>query len=193
MLRTLLISVCVVAMLPALSSAAEPAVVQADPGIFEPIKAFADSFNAAWQGGSTQVPDIFTDDIAVIDLFPPFYWHGTSEIAIWYSMIMPNGDRSLRQHVELGSPYIVTIGSGEKRSTSGTGDTAYVVVPATLTYNFNGKQQTTKAVYSWTLRHEGGRWRVCAHSWGTTSETQPHSVQYLIRVPWATPAPGPVR
>ena len=190
MYRAVLIAVCLLAMTPAAAVAAQAQTVPADPGIFTPIKAFVDSFNTAWQGGSTAMPDIFTDDIAVIDLFPPFYWHGKSEVITWYSMIVPSdGDRSLQQHVELGSPYIVTIGAGEKRSTTGTGDTAYVVVPATLTYVFKGEKQITKAVYSWTLRRENGQWRVCAHSWGTTSETQPHAIHYTVSVPWPTPEP----
>lgn len=193
MLRTLLVAACIFAMMPTATFGAQSSV-PVDPGIFTPIKAFADSFNAAWQGGPTSMPDIFTDDISVIDLFPPFYWHGKSEVVSWYSMIMPSkGDRALRQHVELGSPFIVTVGVGERRSTTGSGDTAYVVVPATLTYVFNGKPQITKAVYSWTLRREGGRWRVCAHSWGTISETQPHAVQYTINVPWPTPSPAQMR
>ncbi|MBV8172682.1 MAG: nuclear transport factor 2 family protein [Candidatus Eremiobacteraeota bacterium] len=189
MLRTLLVAACILVMTPAAAFAAQSHNVTVDPGVFIPIKAFADSFNAAWQGGPTTMPDIFTDDISVIDLFPPFYWHGKSDVVRWYSMIMPSkGDRALHQHVELGSPFIVTVGAGERRSTTGSGDTAYVVVPATLTYVYNGKQQITKAVYAWTLRHEAGRWRVCAHSWGTISETQPHAVRYTISVPWARPA-----
>lgn len=47
-----------------------------------------------------------------------------------------------------------------------TGDAAYVVVPATMTFNVHGKQITQSgAVFTMALRRFSDGWRITAWAW----------------------------
>ena len=59
-------------------------------------------------------------------------------------------------HITLDAPRHVDV----------TGDNGYVVVPATMTFDLNGKQLTqTGALFSVALRNVGGEWRLTAWAW----------------------------
>jgi hypothetical protein len=62
------------------------------------------------------------------------------------------------------SEYHVTL--DEPRHANVTGDAAYVVVPATMTFNLQGKQVTqTGAVFTVALRKLAEGWRIAAWAW----------------------------
>jgi hypothetical protein len=62
------------------------------------------------------------------------------------------------------SDYRVTL--GEPRHANITGDSAYVVVPATMTFDLQGKQVTqTGALFTVALRKVAEGWRIAAWAW----------------------------
>jgi hypothetical protein len=64
-----------------------------------------------------------------------------------------------KQHGASG--YRVTL--NEPRHANVTGDAAYVVVPATVTFNLQGKQvRQTRAVFTVALRKLAEGWRIAA-------------------------------
>ncbi len=68
------------------------------------------------------------------------------------------------------SDYFVTV--GEPLHNNVTGDSAYVVVPATMTFKVGGKQITQSgAVFTVALRKLADGWRIAAWAWakGTSS------------------------
>jgi predicted DCC family thiol-disulfide oxidoreductase YuxK len=62
------------------------------------------------------------------------------------------------------SDYFVTL--GEPLQNNVTGESAYVVVPATMTFKVNGKSMTqTGAVFTVALRKLPEGWRIAAWAW----------------------------
>jgi len=62
------------------------------------------------------------------------------------------------------SGYVVTL--GEPRHVNVTGDSAYVVVPASMTFNVHGKHITqTGATFTVALRKVAEGWRIAAWAW----------------------------
>ena len=62
------------------------------------------------------------------------------------------------------SGYQITL--GVPRHVDVTGDNAYVVVPATMTFNIQGKQVTqTGSMFTVALRKLGTEWRLTAWAW----------------------------
>ena len=62
------------------------------------------------------------------------------------------------------SGYFVTLGQPLHENV--TGDSAYVVVPATMTFTVDGKKVTqTGAVFTVALRQRPDGWRIAAWAW----------------------------
>jgi hypothetical protein len=62
------------------------------------------------------------------------------------------------------SDYFVTL--GEPLHNNITGDSAYVVVPATMTFKVRGQQVTqTGAIFTVAFRRLAGGWRIGAWAW----------------------------
>ena len=69
----------------------------------------------------------------------------------------------ISEHVG-ASGYHITL--GEPRHLDVIGDNAYVVVPATMTFNIQGKQVTqTGSIFTVALRKLGTEWRMTAWAW----------------------------
>ena len=71
------------------------------------------------------------------------------------------------------SDYVVTV--GEPLHNNVTGDSAYLVVPATMSFKVGGKQVTQSgAVFTVALRKLAEGWRIAAWAWarGTTRDIE---------------------
>ena len=79
------------------------------------------------------------------------------------------------------------IALGEPRHVDVTSDHAYVVVPATMSFDLRGKHVTqTGSLWTVALRKVGGVWRLTAWAWAWATPRGDVSVSY--RVPLASSA-----
>ncbi|WP_395311336.1 nuclear transport factor 2 family protein [Mycobacterium sp. AMU20-3851] len=119
------------------------------------IRTYLDAFNA---GDVDAMTGAFCPDGAILDGMAPHLWVGPTAAADWYRDVMA-------ESAHLGaSDYHVTL--GEPRHHDVSGDHAYVVAPATMTFDLDGKRRTqTGAVFTVALRRLAGNWRVAAWAW----------------------------
>ena len=116
-----------------------------------PVNRWIDAYNA-----HRALPeDIFTDDVAVTDEFPPYVWTGIAGATQWDRAI----DRGFppQAHVETGAPRAFR--------TDRAGDRASFVLPATLTYVVQGKNVTEHALWLFVVVRSGDDWKIAADTW----------------------------
>jgi len=95
---------------------------------------------------------------SILDGMAPHLWQGPTASQDWYKDVLIEG----KQHG--ASDYFVTI--GEPLHNDVTGDSAYVVVPATMTFKVGGKQVTQSgAFFTVALRKLAEGWRIAAWAW----------------------------
>ncbi len=95
---------------------------------------------------------------SILDGMAPHVWHGPTATQDWYRDVLVEGE----QHG--ASDYFVTL--GEPLHNNVTGESAYVVVPATMTCKLRGKQVAQSgAVLTVALRKLTEGWRIAAWAW----------------------------
>jgi ketosteroid isomerase-like protein len=119
------------------------------------LHAYLDAFNA---GDQVAMSAAFAADGSILDGMAPHLWLGPTAAADWYRDVLTEG-------AHLGaSGYRVTVGEPVHNDT--TGDAAYVVVPATMTFDLAGTRITqTGAMLTVALRKLPEGWRVAAWAW----------------------------
>ncbi|PJK18932.1 nuclear transport factor 2 family protein [Mycolicibacterium goodii] len=126
------------------------------------VQRYLDAFNA---GDPVGMSAAFAPDGSILDGMAPHLWLGPTAAADWYRDVLTEGAR-------LGaSGYHVTIGEPTHNST--TADSAYVVVPAGMTFDLNGTRvtQTCSTLTVALLRLPVG-WRVAAWAWSKGAQQQ---------------------
>jgi ketosteroid isomerase-like protein len=99
------------------------------------------------------------DQAVIVDDFAPHLWTGAGACAKWASDF--DADNKKNQVTDV----VVTL--GKPRHLDVTGDRAYVVVPASLTFKDHGKAMAEPAaVWTFVLQKSGGSWRITAWAWG---------------------------
>ena len=119
------------------------------------VHTYIDAFN---RGDKKAMAEAFANSVAILDELPPHKWQGPNAGEEWYKEPVVSDKREgVGNHfVILGYPWHV----------STTGDSAYVVVPATMTFTVNGKKvKQTGAVITAALRNRSGRWLITAWEW----------------------------
>jgi len=106
---------------------------------------YIDAFN---EGDAKVMATTFTVPGSILDGMAPHVWQGPTATQDWYRDVLAEG----KQHG--ASDYFVTV--GQPLHNNVTGDSAYVVVPATMTFKMQAKQVTQSPARSL-------RWR-CASS-----------------------------
>ena len=130
----------------------------------EPIAAvrqYLDGFN---KGDAKVMASTFADPGSILDGMAPHVWHGPTAAEDWYRDVLIEG----KQHG--ASDYSVTV--GEPLHNNVTGDSAYIVLPATMTFKLGDKQITQSgAIFTVALRKVAEGWRIAAWAWakGTAS------------------------
>jgi hypothetical protein len=100
----------------------------------------------------------FAPQSSILDGMAPHLWSGPTAGQDWYRDVLAEG----KQHGATG--YLVTL--DEPRHANVTGDAAYVVVPATMTFDLQGRQVTqTGALFTVALRKLAGGWRIATWAW----------------------------
>ena len=119
------------------------------------VQTYLDAFNA---GDPSAMSAAFASDGSILDGMAPHLWLGPKAAADWYRDVLAEGEH-------LGaSGYHVSIGDPVHNDT--TGDAAYVVLPATMTFDLKGNTVTqTGATFTVALRRSTDGWRVAAWAW----------------------------
>lgn len=126
------------------------------------VQAYLAAFNAGDVGAMTAA---FVTDGSILDGMAPHLWLGPTAAADWYRDVLSEG-------ANLGaSGYHVTV--GEPLHDDEDGDNAYVVVPATMTFDLKGAHVTqTGAIYTVALRLIEQNWRIAAWAWAKGTAQQ---------------------
>lgn len=121
----------------------------------EAVRAYLAAFN---DGDSAAMSAAFAFDGSILDGMAPHLWLGPTAAEDWYRDVLTEG-------AHLGaSGYQVSIGEPEHNDT--TRDTAYVVAPATMTFELNGTRIVQSgAKFTVALRKFDDQWRVAAWAW----------------------------
>ncbi len=116
---------------------------------------YVDAFNNADPAGMAAA---CADPMQILDGMSPHVWQGPTAAEDWWTDVLAEGE-----HLGLSG---LRIALGEPRHVDVTGDYAYVVAPATMTFDLRGQQVTqTGAVYTVALRKVGAAWRLSAWAW----------------------------
>ena len=119
------------------------------------VRQYIDVFN---KGNGEAMAAIFAVPGSILDGMPPHVWQGPTASQDRYRDVLIEGE----QHS--ASDYFVTL--GEPLHNTITGESAYVVVPATMTFKVQGQQVTqTGAVFTVALRKLPEGWRIAAWAW----------------------------
>jgi hypothetical protein len=119
------------------------------------VRLYVDAFN---NGDGQAMAAICSDPMQILDGMAPHVWQGPTASEDWYSDVLIEG-----QHLG-ASGYHITL--DEPRHVDVTDNHAYVVVPATMRFNLQGKQVTqTGSVFSVALGKVGTQWRLTAWAW----------------------------
>ncbi len=120
--------------------------------VMRPVRQFVDAFN----GGDLKTA--CAAQTTIIDEFPPYLWQGATACADW-----SNDFDIYREKNGITEPKI-TLGLGQYVDV--TGDRAYVVVPAHLTFKQNGKRVTERdPILTVTLQKTADSWRIAGWAW----------------------------
>jgi hypothetical protein len=119
------------------------------------VERYIDAFN---KGDAEAMAATFAVPGAILDGMAPHVWLGPTVSQDWYRDVLIEGE----QHGASG--YFVTLGEPLHNNT--TGESAYVVVPATMTFKVKGQKVTqTGALFTLALRKLTEGWRIAAWAW----------------------------
>jgi len=119
------------------------------------IQKYVDDFN---KGDVKAMAADFAHQASILDGLPPHPWQAPTACEDWYRDVSAAGKQ------EGARDYFVSL--GEPRHVDVTGDSAYVVVPATMAFRLHGKQVTqTGSIFTVALRRLAEGWRITAWAW----------------------------
>lgn len=119
------------------------------------VQRYIDAFN---KGDSQAMAAVFAISGFILDGMAPHVWHGPTAAQDWYRDVLVEGE----QHGASG--YHATL--GEPLHNNVTGDSAYVVVLAGMTFQVHGRKVTQSgAVFTVALRKLAEGWRIAAWAW----------------------------
>jgi ketosteroid isomerase-like protein len=119
------------------------------------VRKYVDAFN---RGDAAVMAMTFAVPASILDGMAPHVWQGPTATQDWYRDVLVEG----KQHG--ASDYFITL--SEPLHNNVTGDSAYVVVPATMTFKVHGKQVTQSgAVFTVALRKLPEGWKIASWAW----------------------------
>ena len=119
------------------------------------VQQYIDAFN---KGDTAAMAAAFAVPGSILDGMAPHVWLGPTVSQDWYRDVLIEGE----QHG--ASDYFVTLGEPLHNNT--TGQSAYVVVPATMTFKVKDQQVTqTGAFFTVALRQLTEGWCIAAWAW----------------------------
>ena len=119
------------------------------------VRQYIDGFN---KGDPKAMAAAFAVPGSILDGMAPYVWQGPTAAEDWYRDVLVEGGH------HGASDDVVTL--GEPLHNNITGDSAYVVIPATMTFKVRGKTVTqTGAAFTVALRRLAPGWRIAAWAW----------------------------
>lgn len=122
---------------------------------------------AAFNGGDVDaMAACFTDSGCILDGMAPHLWQGPTALRAWYSDVMTESEHlgATDYFVELAAPTHNAV----------TGDDAYVVIPATMSFDLRGRRMVqTGASLTIALHRPGPSWRIAAWAWTKGAPAEP--------------------
>jgi len=144
----------VVALMAGSASASDKISASDTMDVMRPVRQFVDSFNR----GDLKAACVAQS--AIIDEFPPYLWQGATACADWSKDF-----DAYREKNGIIDPKI-TLGLGQRVNV--TGDRAYVVVRAHLTFKHKGKRVSqSDPILTVSLQKLADSWRITAWAWST--------------------------
>jgi ketosteroid isomerase-like protein len=130
-------------------------LTQAEDAAVVTVRRYIDAFNI---GDAEAMAACFAVPGTILDGMAPHLWYGPTAAKDWYQDVLAEGEHAG------ASDYQVTIGTPLHADV--TGDAAYVVSPATMTFKLKGKQVTQSgAIFTTALRKVAEDWRIAAWAW----------------------------
>lgn len=135
--------------------AAGPLLASDNTEVMATVNQLVDAFN---KGDTKAVVAGSTDEMCIVDEFPPYEWHGAGTCLKWLADYDADAKKNgiTEGKVAISKPRHVAV----------TGDRAYVVVPASYTYKQKGKPiKETGATWTFTLQKVEAGWRITGWAW----------------------------
>jgi SnoaL-like domain len=124
-------------------------------GPIDTVRRYIDAFN---EGDVKTMEALFDESGSILDGLAPHVWQGPTACQDWYREALEAGER------EGAADYFIAL--GEPSHADVTGDSGYVVVPATMTFKAHGRQITQSgATYTVALCRLAAGWRIRAWAW----------------------------
>jgi ketosteroid isomerase-like protein len=123
------------------------------------VRQYIEAFNKA---DVKAMAAVCADPMSILDGMAPHVWHGPSATQNWYRDVLIEGEHlgAKDYQVTLGKPLHANV----------TGDAAYLVVPATMSFKHNGKQVSQSgALFTLALRNLPAGWRIASWAWAKGS------------------------
>jgi ketosteroid isomerase-like protein len=109
-------------------------------------------------GNAKAMASHFAESATILDGMAPHVWRGRTAGDDWYRDVLTEGEHAG------ASGYRVTLETPLHANV--TGDSAYVVVPASMSFDLRGNRVTQKgAVFTVALRKANGVWKIAAWAW----------------------------
>ncbi|MFL6352561.1 MAG: nuclear transport factor 2 family protein [Bryobacteraceae bacterium] len=119
------------------------------------VRKYIDAFN---KGDVNGLASSFVVPGNILDGMAPHVWSGLTATQDWYRDALAEAE-----HLDVKG-YFVTL--GEPSHNNVTGDAAYVVLPATMTFKVKGEEVTQSgAKLTVALRRVEGAWRIASWAW----------------------------
>jgi ketosteroid isomerase-like protein len=148
-MRKLLIAFALILMVAGPASASDESAVMA------PVNQFVDGFN---KGDIKMILASSADQMAIIDEFAPYEWHGPGALQKWLDDFDVDAKKNdiTDGSVTLGTPRHVDV----------TGDRAYAVIPADYTFKQHGKVvKETGSIITLSLQKGAAGWKITGWAW----------------------------
>jgi ketosteroid isomerase-like protein len=131
-----------------------PAAAAENTQVLAPGHQFVDGLN---KGDVNSVVGACADETSLIDEFPPYEWHGAGACAKWFSDLaaVRKATAVTSLAVRLQKPLHVEV----------TGDRAYVVHLANLSYTMKGKSEKEPGAITFALQKGAAGWRITGFAW----------------------------
>ena len=124
----------------------------------DPVAAVQQYIEAFNRGDPDAMAACFAVPGSILDGMAPHVWHGASAARDWYNDVLAEGEHAG------ASDYFVTLDAPLHANV--TGDAAYVVAPATMTFKIRDKVVTQSgAIFTTALRRVEGAWRIASWAW----------------------------
>jgi len=128
------------------------------------VRRYIDAFN---KGDAKAMAACFDVSGSILDGMAPHVWSGPKAAEDWYRDVLVEAAH------HGASDYFVTL--DKPLHANVTGDSAYVVIPATMTFKIHGKHVTQSgATFTVALRKSANGWLIAAWAWAKGTPALSH-------------------